>query len=173
MTRTEFQEDVTSWWDLVDFCRENDCYYCDDIYDDDSKDDYINSMLSDMARNADCWRDLLDTLEAVPTGYDFYRKNEYDEFYEADDDDFDSYKQDVLEWGDDNDVWDPDEEDAEDDEEPEMSEGTSEDEPDEDTPSLGDFFALCLSESTKIFQEETNTGAHQRLDIRAMCEFDF
>lgn len=172
MTRTDFQENVTSWWELIDFCRDNDCYYCDDIYDDDMKDDYINSNLSDMVVNATSWRDLLDTLEAIPTGYNFYRKDEYDEFYEADEDDFDSYKQDVLDWCDDNDVWEPGDDD-EDDEEPERDEEIPEDEPSEETSSLGDFFMLCLSESSKIFQDETNAGRHQKLDIRAMCEFDF
>lgn len=33
MTRTEFEEDITSWYELIDFCNENDLRSCDNIYD--------------------------------------------------------------------------------------------------------------------------------------------
>ena len=67
------------------------------------------------------WREILDTLQGYDgdSGYDYYLKNDYGEFeglgiYE----DFTSYKDDVLDWGDDNDIWDEDDEDEDEDEEP-------------------------------------------------------
>ena len=63
-------------------------------------DDYINETLVDMARNSDGWRDLRNMLNDIPTGYDYYIRDEYDEFREADDDEFEDYKSSVIAWGD-------------------------------------------------------------------------
>lgn len=113
MTRQEFLDDVCDFSELRDFCYDNDCGICDDIYDDESKDDYINEHLSDMADDADSWQSLYRTLDDIPTGYDYYRLDDYGEFNGLDDDDFEDYKNDVLEWMDDNEYWDEDEEDEE------------------------------------------------------------
>lgn len=110
MTREDFIENIQSWEDLISFCSDYGCDYCEDVYDDDQMDDYINETLVDMARNSDGWRDLRNMLNDIPTGYDYYIRDEYDEFREADDDEFEDYKSSVLEWGDDGDVWDEDEE---------------------------------------------------------------
>lgn len=110
MTREDFIENIQSWEDLISFCSDYGCDYCKDVYDDDQRDDYINEDLVDMARNSDDWRDLRNMLNDIPTGYDYYIKDDYDEFREADNDDFEDYKSSVLEWGDDGDVWDEDEE---------------------------------------------------------------
>lgn len=95
------------------FCYDNDCGICDDIYDDESKDDYINEHLSDMADDADSWQSLYRTLDDIPTGYDYYRLDDYGEFNGLGDDDFEDYKDEVLEWMDDNEYWDEDEDDEE------------------------------------------------------------
>lgn len=80
MTRQEFIDDVTSWSELIDFCYDQDCDICEDIYSEEAKDDHFNNDLVEMARNANDWEELLETLNDIPTGYDYYICNEYDEF---------------------------------------------------------------------------------------------
>ena len=36
MTRNEFIDNITEWYELKDFCSDFDCDVCEDIYDDDS-----------------------------------------------------------------------------------------------------------------------------------------
>ena len=35
MTRNEFIDNITEWYELKDFCNDFDCDICEDIYDDD------------------------------------------------------------------------------------------------------------------------------------------
>lgn len=161
MTRAEFIENIQDWWELIEFCDDEGCSICEDIYDDDAKDEYINGDLVDMARNADGWRDLLQKLNDIESGYDYYRLDGYGDFVGVDDDDFQDYKDDVIEWCDNNDIWD-DEEDDEDeeyeeqaDEEPAPPEVAVEDEDDdgfevEEGCSIGDLFAASASCLQKI-----------------------
>lgn len=115
MTRDEFLE-IDSWSDLLYFCSNEGCSICDDICHEDDRDDYINECLTDMARDAYDWKDLRDTLDNINTGWDYYRRDEYDgEWIGLDGDDFGEYLNDVLEWGDEEEVWDePDEDEDED-----------------------------------------------------------
>lgn len=112
MTRQEFIDDVTTWYELLEFCYDEDCNICEDIVDSDMYDEYIDDELYDKIRNSgDKWWEIKDWLNGIPTGYDYYdRYNEcgVDEY------DFDHYKDDVLDWGDSNEVWDEDEEEEED-----------------------------------------------------------
>lgn len=153
MTRQEFLDDVCSFDELRDFCYDNDCTICDDIYDDDSKDDYINEHLSDMADDADSWQSLYRTLEDIPTGYDYYRLDDYGDFNGLDDDDFEDYKNDVLEWMDDREYWEEDE-DPEEEEyfppEEECNEEENDEEPyEDDIQPVDELFSLC-SEQLRV-----------------------
>lgn len=153
MTRQEFLDDVCSFDELRDFCYDNDCTICDDIYDDDSKDDYINERLSDMADDADSWQSLYRTLEDIPTGYDYYRLDDYGDFNGLDDDDFEDYKNDVLEWMDDREYWEEDE-DPEEEEyfppEEECNEEENDEEPyEDDIQPVDELFSLC-SEQLRV-----------------------
>lgn len=153
MTRQEFLDDVCSFDELRDFCYDNDCTICDDIYDDDSKDDYINEHLSDMADDADSWQSLYRTLEDIPTGYDYYRLDDYGDFNGLDDDDFEDYKNDVLEWMDDGEYWEEDE-DPEEEEyfppEEERNEEENDEEPyEDDIQPVDELFSLC-SEQLRV-----------------------
>lgn len=157
MTRQEFLDDVYDFRELMDFCYDNDCGICDDIYDDESKDEYINEHLSDMADNADDWQSLYRTLDDIPTGYDYYRLDDYDDFNGLDDDDFDDYKNDVLEWMDDNEYWDEDEDDEE--EYFPLEEEYSEEEDDEesceeDMQPVDELFSLCSEQLRVIDAKE-------------------
>lgn len=113
MTRNQFIEEVNCWSELIDFCYDYDCSYCEDVYNEDSKDEYFDSELVEYARNAQNWRDMLEYLQDIPTGSEYYIRDNYDDWHEADDDDFDNYKNDVLEWGDNSEVWDEEDDDEE------------------------------------------------------------
>lgn len=156
MTREEFIEDVRSWNDLLQFCYDENCYCCEDVYDEGAKDDYFNNDIVDMARSANDWRDLYRRLEDIPTGCDYYiRNDDYDEWRGADDDDFDNYKSDVLSWGDDREVWDEDDEEDEWEEdaleeEYEVDEASEEDEALEEGCSLGELFTSSAAKLQTI-----------------------
>lgn len=146
MTRTEFIENITTWYELLDFCSDEGCDWCENVYSEDAKDEHFDYNLVDMARNAGNWQDLLDTLNDIPTGYDYYILDDYGDFRGADDDDFDSYKNDVLEWGDDHDIWEDEEEEAEDGEEEEVIDEEEDDGfPVEEGCSIGELFASGAS----------------------------
>ena len=157
MTRQEFLDDVYDFRELMVFCYNNDCGICDDIYDDESKDEYINEHLSDMADNADDWQSLYRTLDDIPTGYDYYRLDDYDDFNGLDDDDFDDYKNDVLEWMDDNEYWDEDEDDEEEYFPPEEEYNEEEDDEEsceEDMQPVDELFSLCSEQLRVIDAKE-------------------
>lgn len=114
MTRAEFIENVNDWNELIDFCGNEDCDICEDIYSEECKDNEINNCLVEWAKEY-TWQELYSILDDIPTGYGYYYTDDCGDWHEADDDLFDAMKQDVLEWMDDGDYW--DEEDEEDDNE--------------------------------------------------------
>lgn len=170
MTREEFIENVQSWNDLLQFCYDENCDYCEDVYDEDAKDDYFNNDIVDMARNAEDWRDLYRQLEDIPTGYDYYICGDYG-WHGADDGDFDEYKSDVLSWGDDREVWDEDDEEDEWDEdvleEDYETDESSEDDEDSETLeegcSLGELFTSSVTklQTIEIEAEQEREQAEQ------------
>ena len=111
MTRGEFINDIQYWSELIDFCWEINCYICEDIYDSEARDDYIDEDLSYIIDGA-TWRSVLDTLQDYErdSGYDYYYRDECGTFHGLDDDDFENYKNDVLDWADNREVWDEEEE---------------------------------------------------------------
>ena len=122
MTRDDFQRDVSSWYDLREFCNEYGCSICEDVYSQSEMDEEIDSNLVQMARDASDWQELYSRLEDIPDGYDYYIKNEDGEFSGADDYDFDSYKADAFDWGEYEGIFeDEEEEDDEYEEEPESA----------------------------------------------------
>lgn len=108
MTRDEFLE-INDWGELVDFCYENNIYTCDDIYDDEQKDNYIEEHLGEWASDYK-WRDLLKLLDEIPDSADWYIIDDYGEISEATDEDFEYYKERTLEEADDKDLFDEDDE---------------------------------------------------------------
>lgn len=146
MTRSEFLDNITEWYELKDFCNDFDCDVCEDIYDDDDYDDCVEEDIRDAIADYG-WRDIRDFLGNLPGGYDYYRRNSTLDYDGLGDDDFEDYKEDVLEWGDDCGVW-------EDEEEEECAEdddilGSQEEEPDEEESveeedfSVGDLIGMC------------------------------
>ena len=112
MTRSEFLDNITEWYELKDFCNDFDCDVCEDIYDDDDYDDCVEEDIRDAIADYG-WRDIRDFLGNLPGGYDYYRRNSTLDYDGLGDDDFEDYKEDVLEWGDDCGVWEDEEEEEE------------------------------------------------------------
>lgn len=120
MKRQEFIDEVGCWGELIDFCNQEGCEGCEDIYSLGDRDYEIEEDLCEVVRDSS-WREILDSLQAYDrdSGYDYYLKNDWGDFEGLNDyEDFTSYKDDVLDWGDDNGIWDEDDEDE--DEEPQL-----------------------------------------------------
>lgn len=106
MTRQEFIEGVTAWGELLDFCYDNDSSICEDIVSYDTMDEEVESDLRDEVGDRS-WRDIRDLLCGIDTDYDYYRRDGSFNYYPLDNNgDFDEYKDEVLEWMDDNGYWD-------------------------------------------------------------------
>lgn len=126
MTRTEFIETVADFYDLRDFCNDNGIEYCQYIMDQDELNEYLDEYVRNNVLD-DGWERIRDFLSDIPTGYDFY-----DTEYEIGslNDDFEEWKEEVLNIADRDELWDeePEEEEdfyeevdsAYDDEEPEL-----------------------------------------------------
>lgn len=114
MTRQQFLDDVCDWSDLIAFCYEMGCDYCEDVYDSEQRDEFIEDNLVDMANHCS-WRSLLNILQEMEddSGYSYYHMDYNNDFVHLDDSDFESYKNDVCDWMDNNNYWDDDEEEEE------------------------------------------------------------
>lgn len=175
MTRAEFEDNVTNFYDLIEWCNDNNCYVCDNIYSPESYDDYINCQLVDWARNCGGWEELRDNLDDLPIGYEYYLIDEYDDCWRGlDDSDFDEFYRDALEWGDENEIWDDDDEgEAPDDDD---EEEYVEEEPEEDEPivemgvSFDNLFSSCSDTVQRISKD--NADAKAKLEAEAEAEFD-
>lgn len=168
MTRNEFLENVTSFYDLKDFCNDEDCNLLEDVYDEEGRDDFINDCLMDWARD-DSWQDLYNRLDSIPTGYDWYRYDDYGDWCSLDDEDFEEYKNDVLEWADNNGVWDDDEEDTDEDGD------YFEDEPEDDEPapekedfSVGELIGMCVVALGTIQSEGARRAREEEEEFRRL-----
>ena len=114
MTRREFIDEITRFYELRDFCNENDIYTCDEYFDSDDLDDEVDNDMRDCDYG---WRDLRDSLNSIETGYDFYKREGYLYYEGCTDEDFENLKEDVLEVMDERGAWDYDEDDEYEDDE--------------------------------------------------------
>lgn len=136
MTRTEFLNGVNDFEDLKDFCLDEDCDICDDVYDEYDRDGYIDERLSEIAEE-NSWDELRDILAAIPTGYDYYRCDGRVDWVGLDNTDFEAYKDDVLAWMDNGDYW-------------------EEEEPAEEQPVLEPFAQENQSDYGNEYEENTD-----------------
>lgn len=116
MTREEFMDEYYDLDDLMQWCRDERCNYFEqgdpDLFSEDEMDDYIDrELLPEWAENKG-WRELLDFLSDIPTGYEYYRYDGYD-WYSVDDDDINTYLNEVADWAEENGYFDPEEDDEE------------------------------------------------------------
>lgn len=163
MTRNEFIESITDWWELKEFCSDNDCCVCEDVISEDEYDDNVSDDISDEVRNYG-WTEIRDFLYDLPSGYDYYRINGTFNYDGLNQNDFEDYKEDVLEWGDDCGIWDEEEPEGEDDNEDtdESDWFSAEHEQVDDTEppiededfSVGDLMTMCSAVFIRAQQTE-------------------
>ena len=110
MTRQDFLDIYDDFYELKNFCSEHGCYELDDVYDSDDRDYYINEEL---AENREGWRDVLCWLRNIDDGYNWYERNEWGEWNGICDDEFEDYRDRVLDWCEENGIFDEEEEEEE------------------------------------------------------------
>lgn len=194
MTRDEFINQITFWYELIDFCNDYGCDVCSGIYDDDQRNECIDDELVDMARH-NTWEELRDILNNYDTGYDYWYKDEYDGWVGLTDGDFDDYKDDVLSWADNSgDIWDEDEEQVTDEETIRWNNDVEEEplrniqcntqsEPEDDTTSedtgitFSELFLSCGNTLHEIYDKQAKEIAQENADFSkfiiepaSMCE---
>lgn len=113
MTRQEFIDDVTTFDELHSFCIDIEYDLQEDgAYSEDEYDEYINEEAYEIAREND-WRDLRGWLSELPDGYDFYVKDAWEDWGGRSCREIDDLKESVLEYADQNDLFDVEEEEPE------------------------------------------------------------
>lgn len=83
MTVQEFRDEITTWYDYIEFCNDNEFYdRTDSIYSASDADRYVDERIRDMIRN-NTWEEIRDYLNNLPDHFDddeYYMPSEYDEF---------------------------------------------------------------------------------------------
>lgn len=142
MTRNEFLDGVNTWRELIEFCCDEDCDACEDICDEDQKDDEIEADLIEIVRE-EGWKTIYHWLDEIPTGFEYYRRDGMFDYVGMDErGDFQEYKDAALEWMDDRDCW--DEEETEEPEEQFDEEVINEDGPSKDNEAFDEMEFLAV-----------------------------
>jgi hypothetical protein len=156
MTRQEFIDEINNWWELIDFCNDEGCDYLDNVYTAEARDDYINDyQLGDWARD-NSWRILRDILDDLYDGYEYYKLDDWGDWMYLNDEDFESYKSDVLDWARQNYVFDEDEE--EDPADYGIEDEEVNDEEVEEPISMFELLSDCQDTYQKISEEDVDEG---------------
>lgn len=109
MTRNEFIEEITDFGELRSFCCDHDLYdFTDNLYDDYERDDAVNDYISECIRDGTGWKDLRDGLNDISDTQYWHRWEGGFDWVELTDEDFSEIKDNVLEYCDDNDIFDED-----------------------------------------------------------------
>lgn len=159
MTRQEFDENISSWYDLLEFCRDAECPVCEDVYDEDDRNNEIDVWIEEYVCHHS-WQDVKDKLCDIPEGYDYHRNDGDGDWVGLDDSDLDDYKDDVMSWMDNRGLWDEeeDEEEEEDEyeEEPPAPQYPEEEPLEPEDISLGELFTVCNSQLQCLEQKSNN-----------------
>jgi hypothetical protein len=149
MTRQEFIQEIdNNIWNLHDFCYDNGYdYYFDDIYSNESRDDFINEEMADRSRDL-TWEEMCSWLNDFPPSgeYDWWYTDGWGEWRGVDDD----YLEGLI-----NDIANELEADGYFDEEEEEEEDIDEDDEEEDI-DFGSFFSECHTESDRFISQDTD-----------------
>lgn len=153
--RSDFINNVTDWRDIIEFCVNNDLDIPTTLYDNDELNDYIEENLEELARNY-YWTEVLEVLQNIPQGFDFYIKEEDSlmEFSPARQSDFNLIKNEILEHMDDINGWDEGEQ------EPDTSEESNQESENQEEfnintdISIDDFLISNVNDFQKIMQDK-------------------
>lgn len=163
MTRSYFLDYVNDWYELIELCQEYDCDICEDIISDDMLDEYVDSDISGTDYG---WRRLRDFLSDIPTGYDYYRCDGSFDYVGLDDSDFEDYKSRILDWMDEDSLWETEEDEDFDPDYDFFSPSEPENEPEEPAEppveeedfSVSELMCMCSAELVTIRQVMTQKG---------------
>ncbi len=109
MTKTDFLDDIDTWSRLMDFCDEENCDICEDVYDKDEVDSKIDEDIIEELRYTP-WQNIRDNLNNIPEGSEYYYRQDSLDYSALDDIGFDNYKDRVVDWMDENESWDEEDE---------------------------------------------------------------
>lgn len=177
MTRSEFIDNITEWWHLINFCNDEDCSVCENVCHDEDIDSMIDNDICSAI--TDCgmgWREVHYRLGYIDRSYDYYVCEGLMDYRGLDNDDFECYKADVLEWMDNNGVWDEEDEDFDEgDQEPEEPADESDDEDDYQEPeeefSVTELVSMCSLDVIIQQSEDAKKRANEQVEIdRALAE---
>lgn len=113
MTREEFDNDIYNFYDLMSFC--DDIGYDLDVHDTEYVEEWVEDSISNWIRNQS-WRSVREDLNDIHSELEngmYFRFDGYG-MPECVDGDFDSYKDDVLDYCIENDIFEEDEEEFDD-----------------------------------------------------------
>lgn len=166
MRRDEFIDNVTSWYELVDFCQEEGLSFCDELYGEDSFNEWIEDNLVSWAHDYS-WQDLMSMLEGYDSicGADYYIWDDYSGGYRrAEDSDFDEIKDNVIEFMDSDGRWDDDYEEEEEESEQDQDPDDIEPTPEEDF-SFGEMFTAGVGCVRTINERALEVARQQDRDF--------
>ena len=106
MTREEFDREVTSWYELREFCWDNDIDICNDIHDINDLFEIVRGNMSSGQSSYDILCSLQNLIGDVDLEEEYFEIVD-GQAYPADD--FDDYKHDVAEYYEEHYEWDDDE----------------------------------------------------------------
>ena len=160
MTRQEFMNGVNEWWDLKDIAEDHGYEGLNDVVDTETIGEEIKYRAGEIGYGDD-WERFASWLDDIPAGYRYYAYSDYYGTYEGlSEGDFYDYKQDMLDWMDENDMFDHDDGDTEGDEdnsdvrEAEAAEDViNEEEVAEEDFSVGELLSMCFADVAKITRE--------------------
>lgn len=104
MTRQEFIDGITTWHELIEFCRAHDMITCDDIIHHNA---LQQNIAEDMVLHGDQfdWTDIRAWLDDIDADAAYYCRASSFEYEALDDGDFDDYKDYALDEADEIGLW--------------------------------------------------------------------
>jgi len=177
VTRNDFIAGVTEWWELIEFCSDEDCDVCSYIFHRDELEEKIKVDLARVCRDDTLtWEEIRERLCNIDDEYEYYSENdEYLEYTPMDAEEFQYRKDEVLEWMDDYGSWDEeaDDEYIEEEDVPDH-EPEAHDEEDEPVPQeefhVTELISMCvvdvraLQEADRKGQEEESVRVSKDMD---------
>ena len=173
MTRQEFIDSIDFWHELIDFCNDMECDICEEIVNGDDLEERIREDFNNYGSEYP-WTDIRGWLNDIVEGHDYYLRNGSFEYEYLCDEDFDDYKESVIEWMDRNNMWDDAEDEWEATDEDISSEESAIIEDDEEVPqediSMSDLFNVCNGALRAIKESETRAAEEEEAKFaRFVC----
>ena len=151
MTREAWRDSINTIGDFIDFCNDEGIWedVVADFLEEDSYDDAVQEDINEYYYG---WHDLRDSLNNLPTGYDWYRRDGMFDYVGLDDSDLDYYLDDLERYLD------------------EIGWFTDEDHEDDDTGHTANTHASAEVHMPWDFETETTEPELEQLNVDGICE---